>query len=127
MRHMIPLPSVPALAPSLLQLSPFGVIPKNNRPDKCRLVVDLSLPEGHGVNDVIRQDLCSVIYASLDQAVELAKSLGRGALLAKLDLKEAYRAVPVHPLDQRLLAVSWNSSTRHFLSGFGQPQSCFQH
>ena len=50
-------------------------------------------------------------YTSLDHAVELAKKMGKGSLLAKLDLREAYRAVPVHPSDQRLLAVSWNSTT----------------
>ena len=50
-------------------------------------------------------------YASLDHAVQLVQSLGRGTLLAKLDLKEAYRAVPVHTSDQRLLAVSWMGTT----------------
>ena len=50
-------------------------------------------------------------YASLDHAVQLVQSLGRGTLLAKFDLKEAYRAVPVHPSDQRLLAVLWMGKT----------------
>ena len=109
--RMTPLPPTPSLAPPLLQLSPFGVIPKKHKPDKWRLVVDLSAPEGYSVNDAIRQDLCSVSYTSLDHAVELAKKMGKGSLLAKLDLREAYRAVPVHPSDQRLLAVSWNSTT----------------
>ena len=63
------------------------------------------------MNDAIRQDLCSVSYASLDHAVELVKALGPGILLAKLDLKEAYRAVPVHPSDQRLLSVAWKGTT----------------
>ena len=62
------------------------------------------------MNAAIREDLCSVAYASLDHAMQLVQSLGQGALLAKLDLKEAYRAVPVHPSDQRLLAVSWNNT-----------------
>ena len=35
----------------------------------------------------------------------------RHCLLVKPDLKEAYRAVPVHPSDQRLLAVTWSGST----------------
>ena len=105
---MTPLSSMP---PPLLQLSPFGVIPKKGKPDKWRLIVDLSSPERHSVNEAIRKDLCSVSYASLDHAVALAKSMGKGSLLAKLDLKEAYWAVPVHPSDQRLLAVSWNGTT----------------
>ena len=73
--------------------------------------MDLSSPEGFSINDAISEDLCSVSYASLDHAVRMAKSMGRGTLLAKLDLKEAYRAVPVHPSDQRLLAVSWSGTT----------------
>ena len=108
--RMTPILPVSALAPPLLQLGPFGVMPKRNRPNKWRLIVDLSSPEGHSVYAAIWEDLCSVAYASLDHAVQLVQSLGQGALLAKLDLKEAYRAVPVHPSDQRLLAVSWNNT-----------------
>ena len=52
--RMTPLPSAPALAPPFLQLSPFGAIPKKNRPDKWRLIVDLSSPEGCSVNDAIQ-------------------------------------------------------------------------
>ena len=77
----------PPLASTLLQLSPFGAIPKKHRPGKWRLIVDLSSPAG------CRRDLCSVSYASLDEAIGMAGSLGKGALMAKLDLKEAYRAV----------------------------------
>ena len=31
--------------------------------------------------------------------------------MAKLDLKAAYRHVPVHPDDQSLLAIRWGSTT----------------
>ena len=36
---------------------------------------------------------------------------GQGALLAKLDLKLAYRMVPVHPDDSPLLGITWKGST----------------
>ena len=75
------------------------------------LIIDLSSPEGHSGNDAIQKNLCAVSYTSMDHAVDIALSLGRGCLLAKQDLKEAYRAVPIHPSDQHLLAVSWNSIT----------------
>ena len=94
-----------------IHISPCGAIPKKHRPDKWRLIVDLSSPPDHSVNDAIAKELCSVSYASMDQAVAMAQALGRGCLLAKLDLKEAYRAVPVHPSDQRLLAVQWEGAT----------------
>ena len=35
------------------------------------------------------------------------QQLGRDTLLAKLDLREAYRVVPVHPQDRPLLDVEW--------------------
>ena len=42
-----------------VHISRFGVIPKNHNPDKWRLIVDLSHPKGHSVNDGIPKDLCS--------------------------------------------------------------------
>ena len=41
-------------------------------------------------------------YAIIDQAVSLILNLGKGTLLSNLDLKNAYRMVPVHPEDQPL-------------------------
>ena len=98
---------------SSLQTHPYlhWAIPKKYKPDKWRLIVDLSSPKGYSVNDAIASELCSVSYTSVDRAVDFVRHLGEGCLLAKLDLKEAYRAVPVHPSDQRLLAVSWQGTT----------------
>ena len=36
-----------------------------------------------------------------------AQSVGKGALMAKVDIQSAYRLVPVHPSDQLLLGVRW--------------------
>ena len=93
------------------QVSPCGVIPKKSRPDKWRLIIDLSSPRGRSVNDAIDEHLSSINYTSIDDTVNFIQVMGRGTLLAKLDLKEAYRAVPVHPADQGLLAVQWKGVT----------------
>ena len=70
--------------------------------------MDLSSPLGASVNDGISPALCSLHYTSVDEAAEKILVLGRGALLAKLDIKSAYRTVPVvHPDDRGLLAMSW--------------------
>ena len=90
-----------------LTTSPIGVIPKSNRPNKWRLIVDLSSPKGRSVNDGISSALCSLTYASIDDAVAIFRLLGKGALMAKLDLQEAYRMVPVHPSDRPLLGMQW--------------------
>ena len=85
-----------------------------DRPRSVRVldvIVDLSSPQGFSVNDAISSDYCSVTYTSVDQAADMVRAMGKGCLMAKLDLKEAYRAVPVHPCDQRLLAVSWQGDT----------------
>ena len=61
--------------------------------------MDLSDPAGHSVNDGISSDMCSLKYASIDDAVEIIRSLGRDTSMVKLDLKDANRIVPVHPHD----------------------------
>ena len=43
----------------------------------------------------------------MDDAVSFIQALGAGCLLAKLNLREAYRAVPIHPQDRPLLAMQW--------------------
>ena len=92
------------------QISPFGVIEKKNAPGKWRLIVDLSSPENSSVNDGISKELSSLSYMSVDTVAEAAAKLGKGALLAKTDVKSAYRNVPVHPSDRLLLGMSWRGS-----------------
>ena len=90
-----------------VHVSPFGVIPKAES-GKWRLILDLSSPRGKSVNDGIARDLCSLSYVSVDDIATRVLELGRGALVAKFDLKSAYRHIPVHPDDRRLLGMDWN-------------------
>lgn len=103
--HCYPLGS----APRGMQISPIGVIPKKNRPGKWRLITDLSSPPGTSVNDGISKEHSSIRYTSVDHLSSLVVGEGRGALLVKADIKEAYRMVPVHPDDQPLLGILWNN------------------
>ena len=89
--------------------SAFGVIPKRHKPGKWRLIVDLSAPEGHSVNDCIDKELCSISYISVDDVAKTVMRLGQGALLAKADVKEAFRIIPVAPEDWLLLAMQWKN------------------
>ena len=92
-----------------VHISPIGIVPKT-QPGKWRLIVDLSHPQGGSVNDGIDPSVCSLKYASVDEAVEVIRRWGSGTLLAKLDLKAAYRMVPVHPTDHHLLGIIWNEA-----------------
>ena len=94
-----------------MRIRRIGVIPKPHQPGKWRLITDLSFPKGESVNDGIRTEVCAVSYTSVDDAVRCVRTLGRGALLAKFDIANAYRAVPVHPSDRLLLGMSWRGDT----------------
>ena len=86
--------------------SPLGLVPKPHS-DKFRMIVDLSSLIGFSVNDGITEDLCSLQYVSMDNAVQFITSLGQGTQLVKLDLKDVYRIFPVHPHDYLLLGIRW--------------------
>ena len=91
----------------LIHVSPMGLVPKPHVNNKFRLIVDLSHPRGFSVNDGIPPNLCSLRYSSVDDAVEIVKHLGRDTQLVKLDIKDAYRIIAVHPDDYHLLGISW--------------------
>ncbi|KAJ1161876.1 hypothetical protein NDU88_002356 [Pleurodeles waltl] len=86
--------------------SPLGVVAKKD-PGHFRLIHNLSAPRGSSVNDAIDPQLCSVRYASVDNAVDKVRVLGRGALLAKTDIESAFRLLPVHPDDYHLLGFQF--------------------
>ena len=91
----------------MVHCSPTGLVPKGRGTGQWRMIVDLSYPTHGSVNDGIARQLCSLRYSSLDDAVHFISMLGPGTLLVKIDLKSAYRFVPVHPRDRHLLGVHW--------------------
>lgn len=89
--------------------SPLGLVPKRNSSD-FRIIHDLSFPLNNSVNSHIDQGLKSVSYETLDVCIEILLSIGKGALIAKADLKEAFRIIPIHPEDYRLLGFQWDGN-----------------
>ena len=63
-------------------------------------------PPGFSVN---HSEACSKKYTKVDDAARFILTLGRGTLMAKLDIAQAYRNIPVHADDQHLLGMIWNS------------------
>ncbi len=100
-------PLDPAVLPSV-HVSPFGVRPKGNT-GKWRLILDLSAPIGRSINDGIGSSLSSLSYVSVDDAAQAIVQKGRGAILAKVDIRSAYRVVPVHPDDRWMLGMKWEN------------------
>lgn len=102
-------PLEPELA-ARVHTSPFGVIPKGQT-GKWRLIVDLSSPAGTSVNDGIDPSSCSLTYITVDMIAEQVAELGRGTNMGKVDIKSAYRIVPVNPEDRMLLGMQWRGRT----------------
>lgn len=46
-------------------------------------------------------------YIKVDDAIQLVISKGQGALLAKIDIRSAFRLIPVHPADRHFLCMLW--------------------
>ena len=105
----------PFIAPPVpwLHCSPFGVILKNHHPGKWRLILDLSAPPDHSVNAGFLKDAFSLDYVSVDDAIRHLIRLGIGALMAKFDVKAAYRNTPIHPDERFLLGMKWRE--RYFV------------
>ena len=85
------------------KVSPVGLVPKSD--GGWRLITHLSYPYGDSVNDGIDDKLCSVSYTSFDKVSKMVFDLGSGALMAKRDIKSAFRLLPIHPDDFHLLGI----------------------
>ena len=59
------------------------------------------------MNDGIPSQLCTLTYVTIDDAVLSILRSGRSTMLAKIDIKNAFRLLPVHPADRHLLGMKW--------------------
>ena len=101
---------LPTLVSGHMHFSPIGLVPKGRDSGRWCMIVDLSYPSSWSVNDGISRDPCSLRYASMDDALGFVNRLGRGSLLIKVDLKNAYRMVPVHSQNRHLLGICWEGN-----------------
>ena len=107
-----------------LHVSPVGLVPKSD--GGWRLITHLSFPEGASINDGIDAKFCSVQYTSFDRVTDMIYSLGTSALIAKRDLKSAYRIMPIRVEDFPLLGIKVDG--KYFVDKFlpmGLSQSAF--
>ena len=88
-----------------LRCSGIGLVPKKS--GTMRMITHLSAPAGQSINDFIPKDPYSLQYATVDDAIRMVQKHGKGARMAKTDVKHAFRLVPVRPADWPLLGVHW--------------------
>ncbi|CAG2249858.1 unnamed protein product [Mytilus edulis] len=91
---------------SLFVCSPLGLVPKSD--GKFRLIHDLSFPKDDSINLGIPMEYSAVSYDSIDNVVQLVKSYGQSCQMAKTDVENAFRIIPIQKSDYNLLGFNWN-------------------
>ena len=103
------------------QASPLNVREKKEQ-GKYRLLHDLSYPyDNRSVNANIPQNLKTVKYASVRDAINILNELPSGAYMAKCDIKDAYRLIPLHPSEYPKLGMQFQG--QYYYDKF-LPQGC---
>ena len=103
------------------QVSPLSVREKSVK-GTYRLIHDLTYPyDETSVNSRIPQSAKEVQYSTVRDAIKELSSLPPGAFLAKCDIADAYRLIPVHPSEYPKLGMKWRGS--YYFDKF-LPQGC---
>ncbi|XP_053395078.1 uncharacterized protein LOC123524041 isoform X1 [Mercenaria mercenaria] len=99
----------PYLSPPLPNFvcSPLGVVPKKT-PNSYRLIHDLSFSRSlPSVNSMIPKENSTVTLETFDHVSALVLQSGRNSLVSKVDIEEAFRIVPITPLDYNKLGFTF--------------------
>lgn len=94
-----------------IKISPLNSVPKKDTTER-RVILDLSFPKGNAVNDFISKDeylgeKMEIIFPKVDDFIQLIKSKGRNCMLYKIDLRRAFRQIPICPSSYNLVAFVW--------------------
>ena len=85
--------------------SGLGLVPKHDG-GWC-IIYHLSAPINDSINDFIDLEHYSLSYCTIDDTYNILNELGSGALMNKIDLKNAFQLIPVRAEDRNLLGTCW--------------------
>ena len=113
--------------------SPLALIPKHEA-GSFRLIHDLSFPRSQSVNAGIDKMDSQVVYDNIDTVFSHIRRFGTNALMAKTDISNAFRLLPIHKDDRHLLCFTWpdeNGSVQFFMDcalqmGLSAACQCFE-
>jgi hypothetical protein len=88
-----------------LHCSPLGAREKDD--GTYRLIMDRSYPSGDSVNDLISKEDFSVEFTGFDTAADMVRRQGRSCLMFKIDIKHAFRVLPIRPSQWILMGSEW--------------------
>lgn len=107
------------------QISPLMSREKKDSIDR-RVIIDLSFPNGHSVNDGIEiiESRDKYTLPTVTDFTDLVKTAGPNSYMWKCDLKRAYRQLRIDPLYYPLLGIQFNNiSYIDICPSFGCKQS----
>ena len=90
-----------------MHISLIGVVPKKEV-GQYRLIHNLSYPKDKSINDHFHDQLKTVHYSPIDDAIAIILNLGLNATMAKTDISNAFRIIPIHPHDHAILGIKFN-------------------
>src|ERR1044072_129617 len=107
-------------------VNPLGLVEKRDtNPTEYRVITHHSAPHGSSVNDGIDKHEFKISFDTWKHAVRWIRHFGVGALLSKIDIKDAYRILPVHPIDQLLQGMVHDNQLYFDKAlAFGSRSSC---
>lgn len=84
----------------IYRINPLGLA-QSKYSKKKRLIVDMSAPHNNqdhpSLNELINKEDFSLQYVTIDHAVRIIQSLGKGSWLCKADIMDAFKLIPIHP------------------------------
>ncbi len=86
-----------------IQNNPVGILPNKSSPGKWRLT-------GKSVNDGINSETTTLSCLWIDEVASQIAVYGKNTKLAKVDIEEAYRLVPIHADDKQILGDQWEKT-----------------
>lgn len=86
--------------------SPLGIVSKSEH-GTFRIIHDLSYPKNNSVNTYIHKENSVVQYDTIDWVINLVQQYGPCCLIAKIDIEDALRIIPINPSDYHLMGFSW--------------------
>ena len=93
--------------PQQFATSPWGLTDKLD--GLKRRIHHLSYPTSNtsSINGGIPEEYSMISYSTISKAISAVRQFGKGSWLIKRDFENAFRHVPVAPLDTRLLGFEW--------------------
>jgi Reverse transcriptase (RNA-dependent DNA polymerase) len=97
------------VASSPIVTSPLGLVPKGD--SGWRRIHNLSSPLGDSVNCHIPPEFGTLEYTTVSAILEHVRNAGRGCILIKRDVKDAFRTIPLSIQSRRLMGFHWRGVT----------------